>query len=251
MVKIFMCNDSVEGIFSAIYDAWESRNGHSNNRIRINSEETMELFCEYIFVKEDEVKTEKVIRTVRRKMGEEAYEIVMKAALSCDLKKADLIYRYLILGLQLGRKVTDYLSDYSVRRVFELARSVGNEAHHLFGFVRFRELKDDVLFSRIEPKNQVISILADYFADRLATEKWVILDTRHKTACFYAKECGWFLMNVEERIDMFKNDLSEREKEFESLWKCFFEHIAVRERKNSSLQRQNLPLRFRNDMPEF
>ena len=32
---IYLCEDSAEGIFSAIYKAYEDRYGHANNEIRI------------------------------------------------------------------------------------------------------------------------------------------------------------------------------------------------------------------------
>jgi probable DNA metabolism protein len=47
--------------------------------------------------------------------------------------------------------------------------------------------------------------------------------------------------------DLLKNDSDE----YQDLWKIFFENIAIKERINPKLQRNNLPLRFRKDMTEF
>lgn len=39
--------------------------------------------------------------------------------------------------------------------------------------------------------------------------------------------------------------------EYKILWKAFFNNIAIKERINPKLQRNNLPIRFRRDMTEF
>ena len=52
--------------------------------------------------------------------------------------------------------------------VFSLARGVGNEICHYRGFVRFMELENQILFSKIEPKNQILPFLMVHFADRMA-----------------------------------------------------------------------------------
>lgn len=52
------------------------------------------------------------------------------------------------------RQQKDYgaLSHPGVEKVFELSRSVGNEAHIFLEFVRFRELQNHVLYARIEQR---------------------------------------------------------------------------------------------------
>ena len=75
---IFQCEDSLDGIFTAIYDAWDSGYGLMNVRIEVlNGRDdcyNMELFSEYIPVETNEEKAEKVARSIRYKISEEAYE---------------------------------------------------------------------------------------------------------------------------------------------------------------------------------
>ena len=43
---VFLCEDSPEGIFTGVYDAWESRLGHNNISLQIHTgEENYDLFC--------------------------------------------------------------------------------------------------------------------------------------------------------------------------------------------------------------
>jgi probable DNA metabolism protein len=46
-------------------------------------------------------------------------------------------------------------------------------------------------------------------------------------------------------------EYSDKEEEFQALWKTFFDSIAINERKNIKLQQNNMPGRFRSNMTEF
>ena len=73
---VFLCEDSPEGIFTGVYDAWESRLGHNNISLQIHTgEENYDLFCTYRDVTPDLQKSEKVSRTLKQRLGEEVYSI--------------------------------------------------------------------------------------------------------------------------------------------------------------------------------
>ena len=108
-MTVYTCKDSFEGILTGVYDAWMSRKGHSNVRLETAGQySTMELFCDYIDVIPDEEKVEKVIRSVRTRISEAAYEAIYKASLSRNGEKADHIYRFLIRGFQKGAGTVSY-----------------------------------------------------------------------------------------------------------------------------------------------
>ncbi|WMJ87618.1 TIGR03915 family putative DNA repair protein [Anaerocolumna sp. MB42-C2] len=253
--KIFLCYDSIEGIFTAIYDAWSSRYGHDNVRIQVQNPDdsnfNIELFTEYIYVKESEEKTEKVARAIREKISPEAYDMVCSAVFSDDLQKGDMIYRFLILGFSMGAKVVSCLSNDAVLNIFNLNRNVFNESHHFLGFLRFKEIKNHILLSKINPKNDILRLIAPHFSDRLNTEDFVIYDEKRKTAVVHRSGFSWiFVSGSEFDLDKFE-ERSEQEAEFQMLWKTFFDSIAIKERINDKLQKNNLPLRFRSNMLEF
>ena len=79
---VFQCEDSVDGIFTGVYDAWDSRLGHGNVGLRVDTVQNLELFAEYRSVETDPQKAEKVARSIRRKMGMDAYQTIYQAALS-------------------------------------------------------------------------------------------------------------------------------------------------------------------------
>ncbi|MDD3172952.1 MAG: TIGR03915 family putative DNA repair protein [Herbinix sp.] len=255
MKRIYLCDDSIDGIFTAIYLAWNSKYGHSNIKIEEKSDgskySNIEMFSEYIAVDTDYSLAKKVSSSIKNKISDEAYEMVYRVALSDNCGKADLIYRFLILGFSVGSKITQHLSNDVVNNVFRINKNVNNEAHHLFGFIRFSEQENGLLTSIIHPQNNVLTLITPHFADRLPQESFLIYDENRKIAAFHVPGNPWILAEIPEidRDNMKK--ISFGEDEYRDLWKAFYNHIAIKERINPKLQRSNLPLRFRRDMTEF
>lgn len=253
--KIFLCEDSTEGIFTAIYHAWASKHGHDNIRIQVIEPRSqgvdLELFSEYITIEAEEDKTNKVAKAIREKISEEAFDMVRTASLSVDMEKGDYIYRFLIVGFHIGPKIVEQLGNPSVMNIFKLNRNVSNEAHHFLGFVRFAENKNKILFAKINPKNDVLRLIAPHFSDRLNTEHFVIYDEKRKTGIIHRSGYPWvFIYGEELNIEEFENQ-SVEEEDFCKLWKTFFDAVSIEERRNLQLQRNNIPNRFRSNMNEF
>lgn len=253
MRRMYLCSDTVTGIFSAIYDAWQRRQCSEGMGIAIRGNMEQELFCEYYEVRESEKKADAVARLIRKHLGEEAYTALFRAALSDDAHRGDAILGTMLAARNVpdSRKILDQLSHPEVEKVFELSRSVGLEAHHYNGFIRFRELTNGVLFSEIEPKSKVLPCIAEHFENRLPLEHFLIYDKKHKM--FLVHEAGKksILVKGEELNTEMTAKISSAEDRYEQLWQGFFESIWIRERTNPVLQRNLLPLRFRENMVEF
>lgn len=209
------------------------------------------MFAEYIAVDTDFELSLKVANSVKNKISVQAYEMIVRVALSDYAEKADLIYRFLILGFATGRKVTEHLSNEVVNTVFRVDRKVNYEAHHFLGFIRFSQQQSGLLTSVIHPKSQVLPLVAPHFADRLPGEKFLIYDANHKFAAFHTPGKPWILAKVPELEEDSLNQKAFKEDDYQDLWKTFYHHISIKERENYALQRNNLPIRFRADMTEF
>ena len=258
---IFLCEDSIDGIFTGVYDAWASRYGHRNVSLTTHTPDNYTLFDEYITVTTNMEKSQKVGNTLRQRFGEEVFSQICEAASALEepcrqsrqLPKADAIYRTIVLGLSLknGCHVLDYLGEPYINRVFQLSRSTANEAHHLLGFLRFQELENGVLFARIHPKNDVLPFLGDHFSDRLPEENFMIYDETRKKAALHRKGSYFFLTGTEGLNEQLLQRLSPQELEYQKLWCGFFESIAIEARCNPRLQNQNIPKRFQRNAVEF
>lgn len=246
MNTIYLCEDTIDGIFSAIYRAWEAGTSHTDVRVGVNNSPS--LFEEYVNSPTDTSLAEKVRTSIINKLSEEVYSYVYQAALSFDEAKASVIYHFLQKAFRTGPRIMDCLQDCDVCRIFELSRFVGREAHKYLGFVRFEELENGVLAGRINPRSNVVPILAEHFADRLHNENWILLDTVRNLAAVHVAGKGYLLHLgiTEETLQSFS--LSAQEKDYRRLWNRFFDTIAIQERTNPDLQRNMMPLRYRTYM---
>lgn len=253
MKKVYICRDSVTGLYSAIYDAWKERRDSGMAGIAVKDRIVPELFCEYVETEETEKKALAVEKLIREHLGEYAYSRLYYAALSHEPDKGDAIFGTMRAARKLAdsTRIMDHLTEPSARRTFELSRNVGNEAHYFKEFLRFRELRNGVLFAKIEPKNQVLTCIAPHFADRLPLENWMIYDKTHGMFVVHEARKRWVLVSDacadESRFD----EYSEAEEEIQELWKGFFNTISIEERESYARQRQHLPIWYRKNMVEF
>lgn len=252
-IKIFQCENSIDGIFTAIYQAWSLGYGHANIKIEeqceVNNYTNFELFSEYILVETNLEQAMMVSRSIKTKISSEAFEMVCRVALSDYKGKGDLIYRFLILGFHIGSKIVSHLSNEIVNQVFKLNRYVSNEAHHLLGFIRFSEQESGILTSTIHPRNNVLTLVTPHFADRLPNERFVIFDGNRNICSLHLPGKPWIMAELPDMDSIGFAEIIDDE--YKNLWKVFFESIAIKERINPKLQRNNLPIRFRRDMTEF
>ena len=219
-MTIFLCDDTMEGIFTAVYDAWASRLGHANVKLQVRGG-TMELFADY---RETET---------------------------------DAIYRVLVLALPEGRKrkgadILAQIQNPSVCLVMELSRSVWHETHRYMGFIRFHELQSGVLFSEIAPENQVLPLLGAHFADRFPREHFLIFDHTHCDILAHEADGPWWIIkDVPVENKKFEaGAISGQEAEFQRMWRGFCSSVSIKERENPQLQRQLWPYKFRKWMTE-
>lgn len=257
---IYVCEDSLTGIFSGIYEVWKRKMTAEEAGLEVGDSFERRLFCEYIFCKAEERKALAVIRMIQKNLGADVYEKISYALLSADRRKADMVFRAMFEAKKLSRKdrLMEHLGNEAVRAVFGMYRQVANEAHHYKGFVRFRELKNKTLFAKIEPKHAVLPCIAEHFADRFPQENWVIYDKTHEVFLIHEKGKRYYFL---QQYMCMKGDsgsaqniaggFSEEEMDYEALWKGFVQSISVAERENRALQNQNLPLRFRTNLVEF
>lgn len=255
-IRIYRCSDDEVGVFSAIYEAGISGYGHKYIRIQPQSDRymySMELFAEYVDVESSEKKMNAVLSAVKEKISNEVYEYVMKAIVSDDSRRGDIIYQFITYGFTIGEKVVMAVQFQEVSDMFTLVKSVQNEAHRYIEILRFKEVvhKPPLLLAVIEPKNDIAAHIANHFADRFNNEWFIIYDARHHKAVFHDVSGRWevrlLTRDEEEKIC----ELHETKEEYSELWRVFFDSIAIKERENKKLQMENLPIEHRKNMTEF
>ena len=114
------------------------------------------------------------------------------------------------------------------------------------GALRFSEI-GHVLYAPYEPDADITILLMPHFADRLRNERFIIHDIKRSLAGVYANR-NWTIRPLE---GDFLNNRKREEREWEALWKGYFEHVTIDFRRNEKLQRNNLPKKYRKYMWEF
>ncbi|MDO4522424.1 MAG: TIGR03915 family putative DNA repair protein [Eubacteriales bacterium] len=250
-MTIFTCGTDFAEMMTCIYDAWASKLGHANVRLMLEPVEQTELFCDYIHVAPDEEKTGRVIRSIQQKISFEAYQWVYRAAMSCDKERLDTIYRFLIFGFAYGKDVLHMLSAQPVARMLELSRRVGNEAHFFREFARFDRAAGGVYVSHIEPKANVLTIVAAHFADRMPSEHWLLIDDGRRLAAAHPRDEAFYVTELaEEELEKLRE--TERQEDiYTHMWQEFFDTIGIEARRNPCCQRTLMPLWYRKHVTEF
>lgn len=246
----FLCEDSIDGILSGIYEAWAGGYCRDDIVMKAGTAGNYQLFMEYKKIPTDRVLAGKVADTVRRRFGEEIYEEICYALWSREEDKADAVYRMIRYGIESrrGRGIGDDLTQESVQRTFQLFRNVHNEAHHYLGFLRFAELENHILYAEAEPRNYILEPLAAHFADRMPGENWIICDKGRGKVALHQAFGQWLIAEENMVTEWTRCRKNGTEMEYQEMWRIFLKSISIEARTNPKLQRQNLPLRFRQYM---
>jgi probable DNA metabolism protein len=151
-----------------------------------------------------------------------------------------MIHRYLKKGFSLGAAVDARLLDPDVAALHNLSRKVGRELHRLLGLTRFRLLAGGLLYAPLQPDYEILALLAPHFALRLPRENWIIHDVKRSRAALYNRR-EWVLTDLRRTG---KLPLDQEERELQELWRNYFSHIAIAERKNPKLQAGHMPKKY-------
>ncbi|MBQ9989533.1 MAG: TIGR03915 family putative DNA repair protein [Lachnospiraceae bacterium] len=284
---ILICEPIPEGILTGVYTAYEQKLSPNDTHIQLGEEENYRLFSEYVQVETDREKAEKVDRSLRKRLGNYTVECLWYAMASADKSRGDAVYHTVARGLAGAYKgeLMDYLQDPYVNLTAKLRINVWQEAHRFQGFVRFSELESGILYSEIEPKNDILPFLGEHFSDRFPGEHFLIRDKKRNLYLIHQAGRGYFLYQQEagrERTEVTEQKkqgrenwsvhggeqqprvtypveegqqpsltYSSEEKKIQELFRCFLHSVSIKERENKKLQQQMLPLRFRGNMVDF
>ena len=247
-----ICEDSLEGIFSGVYQAYLQKCPLERVHLIAGEEENYRLFAVYKRCESSRVQAEKVGRTLKRELSEEGYYRICRVLASFEADKAEAVLRTVVMALhrKRGGRILEDLKEPYIRRVFELDRAVGNEIHFHIEFIRFSELVNGVLYAQISPRNHILTFLMPHFTDRFPLENFVIHDVGRNLLAMHPAGGEYVLVSGQEELNL-NTAFSGGEEKYSELFTEFFHTIAIKERTNSELQRGMLPVRYRKYMTEF
>jgi len=197
------------------------------------------------YIDTDAAHAKRVYRKVNA-LSPGAARLLRRGFLTCMPEKELRLYALVAKLLRQGPGFLQNLSDETVYPVLKGIRFLNDECEKLRGFVRFSDL-GGVLAGEIEPRNQVLPVLAGHFCARNRGQPFFLYDRTHREALLYdgAKPAIVPL----DHYEMAGPD--EAEARYRLLWKRFYETVAIKERENPRCQNTHLPKRYRGMMTEF
>lgn len=236
----YLHDGSFEGILSSIYTMFHQRAKPSEDRLIFEENYQYEFGGSFIRVNSDSENALKVVKSILETFGEEGFKVVLYSYLAEASNYGDLLFKFLKRAYKLGNNAISCLSDNDIYEIYQLYRRVVRESHLMLGLVRFARLESDIYYSQYEPTYDLTSIIAPHFADRLKNQMWVIHDTKRNVAVFYDTK-KWYIRDLNDYEAIV---LSEDELQYQKLWKAYFEHIAIPERKSLKRQMNFMPKKY-------
>ena len=252
-MNIYLYDSTFEGLLTLVFDAYA---GKAFPDQILRECEPLALFSDTAFrVVTNSAKVQRVWRGLHKKISKEACGMLSVVFLS-ELPDVELLlFRYIQKAFAAEKSIEVNFADDDVLQCAKIYRLVGREAERMQMFVRFQKTADGIFFAPIEPKYNVLSLVADFFTDRFGDQKWVIYDVTRGYGLYYDLEKTEEVFFDQLDFDLHTGKLSDAqaaadEQLFQSLWKTYFASITIKERLNPKLHRQHLPKRFWRFLPE-
>lgn len=242
--NVIYCYDgSFDGLMCCVFDSYTRKEVPSDIVTKENQQLT---FNEVHDVITDEAHADRILRSIPKKMGENATDFIKKAFLS-DIPNRDMnIVRFMYKGYKYGFRVMYMVADSTVNTLYKAVQGSCHEAHLLMGFVRFSD-NNGTLSAVIEPKNKVLPLMAAHFIDRYRNENFLIYDKTNRMALIYSNHNA----EIVEDIDFELPDTTEEEEYYRQLWKTFYNTIGIKERCNPLCRMNLMPKRYWGQIVEM
>lgn len=185
---------------------------------------------------------DKVINEIISATSFNIFNIIYKVFLSNEENKELIIFYFILHSLKHKNKIFYMRNIKSVGEALRISRYVGHEAHKMTGFLRFKELKGNVLYAEMAPENDVLFLISNHFKKRLRNELWIIEDTKRNLMSIYNRKD--FMIVSSKDFVLLEKELSETEEDIEELWKNFYKTIAIKERTNSRCRMNFMPKKY-------
>lgn len=244
---IFEYDGTFEGLLTCIFEGYTRK--QFPDAINIRGKDPADLFLSVNFIEAEPIKAERVWKKILQLMPPSINQIIYYAFLS-ETKGIEMSILHFCRRLFNNEQnvYTDFGDD-DVLKIVQVARKVKREAARIKQFVRFQEAKDGIYFSGIEPLYDVLPLVIAHFKNRYLDQKWLIYDLKRNYGAYYdlrtVEEVELTSSQLNQKTgQLSKNVLHEEDALYQTLWKSYFEHINIKERKNLRLQRQMMPKRF-------
>jgi len=192
----------------------------------------------------DPAAADALLGRIGRDLGGDWVRRILRLLCSEEDGAEDVAFRALALAFARGAGVMGFHANPDVRRANAIDRRVAGEVHRLKGLLRFRRLASGRLWGPVEPRHNVVAMVAPHFGRRLGAERWLIHDAVRGFGAAgepggAVRPCDAAAVEAELR-----GGLDASETDYQGLWRTYFDAIAIRTRSNPRAQRRAMPARY-------
>lgn len=247
--QVYLYDGTFNGLLTIVFDCYLSKVIPSNVLPKENY--LPNLLEKPYFISTDEKKANRIWHGAYTNISYTALYDCYYAFLSCHKGKELAILKYLLHGFYVGFRICNMLAIDYVLEVTKLRKTVFGEAHRLKGLVRLSELENNLWYAPIHPDNNVIEQVGHFLMARFPTQNLILHDKNRNLAFLYSIQNRNDYEILKVPINFKIPKFSEEEKQFQKLWKTFFNTISIKERTNPRLQMQFMPKKYWKDLIEL
>ena len=242
----FLYDNTFDGLLTCVFDAFNRKEFPENI---IGEDKQLPLFSESFNVITDDVKADRVLKALSKKISKSALDMLFISFLS-EMEEIEIrLFRYIRQALLSEKSIETNFADPDVLELSKIYRKVKREEERMRQFVRFQKTADGIFFAVMDPAYNVLPLTARHFKVRYADQQWIIYDVKRDYGLHYdlktVETVHFDQLPVALGTGKLSTDkLDAYETAFQDLWRDYLKAITIRERLNLKLQRQHMPKRF-------
>jgi probable DNA metabolism protein len=251
-MRVFIYDNTWPGFLTAIFEVYER--GETEAKITTAKRYLPDVFAASFDVTTDQAKAARVWNGLAKKISNQGLRKIYACFLSELPEIENTLYAYIRLVFEMDSSPENAYVYEAVLKVSQVDKMVHREKHRMEAFVRFQLTNDDLYYAGIEPDFNVLPLILNHFKKRYADQRWLIYDLKRNYGIYYD------LYKVEEVTLSFTCKVNSEEESsiifhedealYQTLWKDYFKHVNITERKNDKLHLQHVPRRYWKHLTE-
>lgn len=244
----YIFDGSFEGLLTAVFEFYDRR--ETAAQLVWDKYYQPAMLQEALEVVGDEAKAKRVWAGLQKKLSPEWRTMFYKAYLSEDPQTLQDLFDFARYIFDNPQGVETNFGNPHVMAVAKMDRKVNREKHRMKAFIRFQKTADGIYYCPVEPDFNVLPLIATFFKNRYADQKWIIYDVRRKYGLYYdlniVEEITYeFVSAIDTKKVALPTHLVDEKEELASLlWKDYFTSTNIPARKNMKLHIQHVPKRY-------
>ena len=244
----YIFDGSFEGLLTAVFEFYDRR--ETAAQLVWDKYHQPVMLQETLEIVNDEAKAKRVWTGLQKKLSPEWRIMFYKAYLSEDPQTFQELFDFARYIFDNPQGAEANFGNPHVMAVSKMDRKVNREKHRMKAFIRFQKTADGIYYCPVEPDFNVLPLIATFFKNRYADQKWIIYDVRRKYGLYYdlntVEEITYeFVSAIDtKKIALPGNLVDEKEELASILWKDYFTSTNIPARKNMKLHIQHVPKRY-------